>query len=196
MGKVVEAAADRVRQIAAAAKEENENLDAKIGKANERITKLERKLAEAVPVMDEAAYQKAHAQLQTERTTIEICRKRQKQLEGPLIDSQEYENMIAGIMAELTQETARAKAKLFELLQGVKEVVDGISASVETGNNALSDLQHKAWRDADAQRDKQGRIIYSRDRKFTDFAIMEFWRGVEGSGQYAGFRKAAEEIGK
>lgn len=157
-----------------------EECNAKIEAAQTALDKAEADKAAALRAGNDAAYNEAREAIGKAEASLIAATTRMSILKnGPLIGVDEYEGMVSGILAEMTQLNNADKREAVKLCEKLLTIANRNLSMIEEGDKLLHKLQYDVYRAADIPRDKSGEIILDwsgrRDKQFTDNNSLNGW---------------------
>ncbi len=143
---------------------EQRELSEQLREERAAVAKAEKAMDEATVAGDLKAYKEAMSKRNDAAIAVQMHSRRYDDLESkPLVTEAEYNKVIASIMGELTAENNRAKEKLTDLADQMKEIADQLTATFAEGNKILHTWQHDIFRDDATKNRNDGSKIHRQD---------------------------------
>ena len=149
----VDKANARVAEVLQSYQDQLDTIDTNIANAQKAVKDAEAKEDVATKDLDATAYQAAAADLQTAQLQVEMYTRRKTELKsGPLMDQSEYESLCDSVKAELDAAKKDTAAQIVTLMDQIDTLVNSLDQKASAANEALYNLQGKAYRNADVVR--------------------------------------------
>lgn len=163
---------EQYKEDIAAIQKSIQELYNKIEFANQIINEATEKAADCVKNGDIDGYHQAQEDLKLQHDAISLYRQKiDAKKKEPLITNAEYERLNAEIIAELTEETAKAKAEVIQLIDQMKPAYERLIELYNLGNETMIMLKRDALKDPTAQNPSSSYYAF---RRWNDRSVIEY----------------------